>query len=139
MLFSLLIASAGVASTAGIGPIKNPCGSDGVVPNSYMVTLKTPASAHPRDLGYLNRWFRQYNPGSDRRNPARAVHYFTKTQFAVAIEASNNVAMRMATADPAVVSVDYNCFRQFSSSIPESGDSLPGRDSPDLDDEVAAG
>ena len=45
--------------------------------------------------------------------------------------------MRMATADPAVISVEYNCFRQFSSSIPESGDSLPGRDSPDLDDEVA--
>ena len=103
MLFSLLIAGAGVASTAGIGsigpgiglglasPIKNHCGLDGVVPNSYMVTLKTPADAHRRDLGFLNRWFRQYNPGSDRRNPTRAIHYFTHTQFAVAIEASNNV------------------------------------------------
>ena len=187
MLFSLLIASAGVASTAGIGsiglglasPIKNHCGLDGVVPNSYMVTLKTPANAHRRDLGFLNRWFRQYNPGSDRRNPTRAVHYFTHTQFAVAIEASNNVriaqhgptlipttqgpcrasvpnpdlcvilshcprtasapqvAMRMATDDPAVFSVDHNCFRQFNSSIPESGDSLLGHDSPDLNDEVA--
>ena len=91
MLFSLLIASAGAASTAGIGQIKNHCGLDGVVPNSYMVTLKMPANAHRRDLGFLNRWFRQYNPGSDRRNPTRAVHYFTHTQFAVAIEASNNV------------------------------------------------
>ena len=47
------------------------------------------------------------------------------------------VAMRMATNDPAVFSVDHNCYRQFNSSIPERGDSLPGRDSLELDDEVA--
>ena len=113
LLFSLLVASVGAASTAGIGssPIKNHCGSDGVVPNSYMVTLKTPTSkdrsaptstgldTNKGDLNYLNGWFQQYNQdsSSNRRkleagsNSTLAVHYFIQTQLAVAIEASDDV------------------------------------------------
>ena len=44
--------------------------------------------------------------------------------------------MSMAT-DPAVFSVEYDCYRHINSSPPESGDSSPGHDSPDLYDEVA--
>ena len=124
LLFSLLIASVGAASTAAIGsspssspspsPIKNHCGSDGVVPNSYMVTLKTPTSkdredrsaptstgldTNKGDLNYLNGWFQQYNQdsSSNRRkleagsNSTLAVHYLIQTQLAVAVEASDDV------------------------------------------------
>ena len=112
LLFSLLVASVGAASTAGIGssPIKNHCGSDGVVPNSYMVTLKTPTSkdrsaptstglnTNKGDLGYLSGWFQQYSQDSSNRrkleagsNSTRAVHYFIQTQLAVAVEASDDV------------------------------------------------
>ena len=121
LLFSLLIASVGAASTTAIGsspspspspsPIKNHCGSDGVVPNSYMQTLKTPTSkdrsaptstgldTNKGDLNYLNGWFQQYNQdsSSNRRkleagsNSTLAVHYFIQTQLAVAIEASDDV------------------------------------------------
>ena len=164
LLFSLLIASAGAASTTGIGsspspslslsPIKNHCGSDGVVPNSYMVTLKTPDSkdrsaptstglnTNKGDLSYLSGWFQQYNQDSTNEagsTPTSAVHYFIQTQLAVAVEASDDAAMRMAT-DPAVFSVEYDCYssyRHLSSSLPERGDSLPGHDSLDLYDEVA--
>ena len=44
--------------------------------------------------------------------------------------------MRMAT-DPAVFSVEPDCYRHINSFLPESGDSSPGQDSPDLYDEVA--
>ena len=112
LLFSLLVASVGAASTAGIGssPIKNHCGSDGVVPNSYMVTLKTPTSearsaptsnglnTNKGDLSYLSGWFQQYSQDSSNRrkleagsNSTRAVHYFIQTQLAVAVEASDDV------------------------------------------------
>ena len=112
LLFSLLVASVGAASTAGIGSslIKNHCGSDGVVPNSYMVTLKTPTSkdrsaptstglnTNKGDLGYLSGWFQQYSQDSSNRrkleagsNSTRAVHYFIQTQLAVAVEASDDV------------------------------------------------
>ena len=127
LLFSLLVASVGAASTAAIGsspspnpspspspspsPIKNHCGSDGVVvPNSYMVTLKTPTSkdrsaptgtgldTNKGDLSYLSGWFQQYNQDSSNRskleagfNRTLAVHYFIQTQLAVAIEASDDV------------------------------------------------
>ena len=122
-LFSLLIASVGAANTTGIGsspspsspspnpsPIKNHCGPDGVVPNSYMVTLKTPTSearsaptshglnTNKGDLGYLSGWFQQYSQDSSNRrkleagsNSTRAVHYFIQTQLAVAVEASDDV------------------------------------------------
>ena len=79
LLFSLLIAGVGAATTTGIGSspspspspssIKHHCGSDGVVPNSYMVTLKTPTgkdrsaptstglNTNDGDLSYLSGWF----------------------------------------------------------------------------------
>ena len=190
LLFSLLITSVGAPSTTGIGSspspssIKNHCGSDGVVPNSYVVTLKTPTSkdrsaptrtglnTNKGDLSYLSGWFQQYNQDElgASSNPTLAVHYFIHTQLAVAIEASDDVrqpstrtnphpthphrpltvsrttphrvdqvAMRMAI-DPAVFSVEYDCYstyRHINSSLPESGDSSPGHDAPDLYDEVA--
>ena len=204
LLFSLLIACVGAANTAGIGSspspspspssIKNHCGSDGVVPNSYIVTLKkltskdrsapttTGLNTNTGDLSYLSGWFRQYNQDNLNRrkleggsNPTRAIHYFIQSQLAVAIEASDDVrqptahgpalilttqgscrarpvlcayltvprtatasqvAMSMAT-DPAVFSVEPDCYRHINSSLPESGDSSPGHDSPDLYDEVA--
>ena len=50
---------------------------------------------------------------------------------------TTQVAMSMAT-DPAVFSVECDCYRHINSSLPdESGDSSPGHDSPDLYDEVA--
>ena len=124
LLFSLLIACVGAANTTGIGSspspspgpspspssIKNHCGSDGVVPNSYMVTLKkltskdrsaptnTGLNTNTGDLSYLSGWFRQYNQDNLNRrkleagsNPTRAIHYFIQTQFAVAVEASDDV------------------------------------------------
>jgi len=121
LLFSLLIACVGAANTAGIGSspspspspspssIKNHCGSDGVVPNSYIVTLKkltskdrsaptkTGLNTNTGDLSYLSSWFRQYNQDNLNRkleagsNPTRAIHYFIQTQFAVAVEASDDV------------------------------------------------
>ena len=121
LLFSLLIASVGAASTTGIGSspspspspspssIKNHCGPDGVVPNSYMVTLKTPSkdrssptsiglNTNKGDLSYLSGWFQQYEQDSLNRrkleagsNPTRAIHYFIQTQLAVAVEASDDV------------------------------------------------
>ena len=45
--------------------------------------------------------------------------------------------MSMAT-DPAVFSVEHDCYYRVNSSLPPwSGDSSPGHDSPDLYDEVA--
>ena len=41
----------------------------------------------------------------------------------------------MAT-DPAVFSVECDCYRHINSSLPESSDSSPGHDSPDLYGEV---
>ena len=111
MLFSPLI-----ASTTGIGsspsPIKNRCGVEGVVPRSYMVTLKPPLTSgsthhsapmsgglhanYKGDLSFLRGWFQQYeqdaSKSTSRRkleagsNATRAVHYFTQTRLAVAIE-----------------------------------------------------
>ena len=49
------------------------------------------------DLSYLSGWFRQYNQDNLNRkleagsNPTRAIHYFIQTQFAVAVEASDDV------------------------------------------------
>ena len=204
LLFSLLIAGVGAATTTGIGSspspspspssIKHHCGSDGVVPNSYMVTLKTPTgkdrsaptstglNTNDGDLSYLIGWFQQYEQDHLNRRkleagskPTRANHYFIQTQLAVAIEASNDVrqptahgptlilttqgscrarpvlcayltvprtatasqvAMSMAT-DPAVLSVEPDCYRHIDASLPESGNSSPGHDSPDLYDQVA--
>ena len=130
LLFSLLIASVGAASTTGIGSspspspspspssIKNHCGSDGVVPDSYMVTLNTPSkdrsaptstglNTNQGDLSYLSGWFQQYNQDNLNRrkleagsNPTRAIHYFIQTQLAVAIEASDDVRQPTARTNP---------------------------------------
>ena len=40
-------------------------------------------------------------------------------------------------SDPAVFSVECDCYRHINSSLPESSDSSPGHDSSDLYDEVA--
>jgi hypothetical protein len=118
LMLSFLIASvsAGPTSTTSIGPspIKNHC-VDGVVPHSYMVTLKSPLPPDRRsaptsaglntnkgDLSFLHGWFRQYTTkntsnGTTRRkleagsNSAHAVHYFMQTRLAVAIEAGDDV------------------------------------------------
>ena len=75
-----------------------------------MVTLEPPLTSAPMsgvlhankgDLSFLHRWFQQYEEdasnGTSRRkleagsNATRGVHYFTQTQLAVAIEASDEV------------------------------------------------
>ena len=75
-----------------------------------MVTLKkltskdrsaptnTGLNTNTGDLSYLSGWFRQYNQDNLNRrkleagsNPTRAIHYFIQTQFAVAVEASDDV------------------------------------------------
>jgi hypothetical protein len=89
------------------------------VPNSYMVTLKTPTSkdrsaptgtgldTNKGDLSYLSGWFQQYNQDSSNRskleagfNRTLAVHYFIQTQLAVAIEASDDVRQPTARTNP---------------------------------------
>ena len=94
--------------------IKNRCGvEDGVVPYSYIVTLKPPRPSAPGkkegrkessaglntrrpDISFLKGWFQRYKPdnskpGTPIPNPTRAVHYFLQTQLAVAIEAGDDV------------------------------------------------
>ena len=108
MLVSFLIASARAGPT-----ITNRCGIDGVVPHSFMVTLKSPlhssnrrstsTSASEDKLSFLHAWVQQYNPveatsnGTNRRKleaSTHAVHYFTQTQLAVAVEAGDDVRTR---------------------------------------------
>ena len=115
MIFSFLIASVSTEPyKTGPIPIENHCGVAGVVPHSYMVSLKSPISSDLRsaptssglntnkgDLSFLHGWFQQYKKdtsnGTTRRkleagsNSTHAVHYFIQTRFAVAIEASDDV------------------------------------------------
>ena len=123
MLFSPLIASTtGIDSIPSPSPINNRCGVDGVVPHSYMVTLKPPlasgstrrsapmSDANKGGLSFLHGWFQQYEEdasnGTSRRkleagsNATRAVHYFFQTQLAVAIEASDEVHSGPARTNP---------------------------------------
>ena len=123
MLFSPLIASTtGIGSRPSPGPIKDRCGVEGVVPHSYMVTLRPPlasgstrrsapmSDANEGGLSFLHGWFQQYEEdasnGTSRRkleagsNATRAVHYFTQTQLAVAIEASDEVHSGPARTNP---------------------------------------
>ena len=126
MLFSPLIASTtGIGSRPSPGPIKDRCGVESVVPHSYMVTLKPPLAsgstrrsapmsdgvhANEGDLRFLHGWFRQYEEdasnGTSRRkleagsSATRAVHYFTQTRLAVAIEASDEVHSGPARTNP---------------------------------------
>ena len=106
MLVSFLIASASAGPT-----ITNRCGVDGIVPHSFLVTLKslhssnrrstsTSASSDSEDkLSFLHAWVQQYNPVEATSNGTRrkleasthAVHYFTQTQLAVAVEAGDDV------------------------------------------------
>ena len=84
-----------------------------------MVTLKPPLTSAPMsgvlhanegDLSFLRGWFQQYEQdasnGTSRRkleagsNATRAVHYFTQTQLAVAIEASDEVLSGPARTNP---------------------------------------
>lgn len=123
MFFSPLIASTtGIGSSPSPSPIKNRCGFDGFVPHSYMVTLKPPLAsvrrsepmsgglyANKGDLSFLLGWFQQYeedaSSGTSRRklevgsNSTRAVHYFTQTQLAVAIEAGDEVHSAAPSTD----------------------------------------
>ena len=98
-------------------PIINRCGVDGVVPHSYMVTLSSSLSSDRRlaptsiasfgtnqdKLSVIKGWVQQYiNPedtsnGTTRRKleanskSTHAMHYFTQTRLAVAIEADKKV------------------------------------------------
>ena len=90
-----------------------------------MVTLKPPLTsgsthhsapmsgvlhANKGDLSFLRGWFQQYEQdasnGTSRRkleagsNGTRAVHYFTQTRLAVAIEASDEVLSGPARTNP---------------------------------------
>ena len=88
MIFSFLIASVSAAptNTTGIGqspsptssPIINRCGVDGVVPHSYVVTLKPPpANSNGRrldtqdKLSYLQGWVHQYDPEDTSNDTTR--------------------------------------------------------------------
>ena len=122
MLVSFLIASASAGPT-----ITNRCGVDGIVPHSFLVTLKSLHSSNRRStstsagsslhssnrrststsagldsedkLSFLHAWVQQYNPVEATSNGTRrkleasthAVHYFTQTQLAVAVEAGDDV------------------------------------------------
>ena len=124
MIFSFLIASVSTEpyNTTGVGPspspslIKDNCGVDGVVPNSYMVKFSSQSSelsagvnTNEGDLSFLQGWIQQYNPvenGTTRRkleagsNSTHAVHYFIQTQLAVAVETSDDVEVRHAQHAP---------------------------------------
>ena len=118
--FLVASVSAGPTNTTGIGPSQKPtsspiidrCGVDGVVPHSYMVTFlnsnrnstSRSASLDTEDkLRLLEGWVQQYiNPedtsnGTTRRKleanskSTHAMHYFTQTRLAVAIEADKKV------------------------------------------------
>ena len=121
MLFSFLIASVSTlpTSTAPIN-ITNPCGIAGAVDHEFMVTLK-PVAANSDGrrlettedkLSFLQGWTDQYtvdqhNPegiysnGTTRRkleansthvsNSTHILHFFTETQFAVGVRASDEV------------------------------------------------
>lgn len=87
-----------------------------------MVTLKPPltsgstsgsrpmSDANKGGLSFLHGWFQQYEKdasnGTSRRkleagsNATRAVRYFTQTQLAVAIEASDEVLSGPARTNP---------------------------------------
>ena len=125
MIFSFLIASVSTEpyNTTGVGPspsptslIKNNCGVDGVVPNSYMVKFSSQSSelsagvnTNEGDLSFLQGWIQQYSPvenGTTRRkleagsNSTHAVHYFIQTQLAVAVETGDDVEVRHAQHAP---------------------------------------
>ena len=119
MIFSFLIASvsAGPTTTTGIGPSQSPmpinitnrCGVDGAMDHEFVVTLKPPPANSngrrldtPDKLSYLQGWVHQYAPedpsnGTPRRKleanskSTHAMHYFTQTRLAVAIEADKKV------------------------------------------------
>ena len=154
MLVSFLIASASAGLT-----ITNRCGIDGAVPHSFMVTLKSPlhssnrrstsTSASEDKLSFLHAWVQQYNPVEATSNGTRrkleasthAVHYFTQTQLAVAVEAGDDVIIAhtiIAHTDPptqtialmakdlAVSSIEVDCLQRADMLLPESNDSSPG-------------
>ena len=101
----------------GIGPspspmpinITNRCGIDGAMDHEFVVTLKPPpANSNGRrldtqdKLSYLQGWVHQYDPedtsnGTTRRkleansNSTHVLHFFTLTQFAVAVHTNDDV------------------------------------------------
>ena len=121
MLFSFLIASVstGPTNTTSIN-ITNRCGIDGAVDHEFLVTLK-PAAANSDGrrldttedkLSFLQGWVDQYTVGqhasegthsnsTTRRkleansthvsNCTHILHFFTETQFAVDVRASDEV------------------------------------------------
>ena len=119
MLFSFLIASVSAGptniDTTGVGPspsvipIINRCGVDGAMDHEFVVTLKPPApNSNGRrldtqdKLSYLQGWVHQYDPedtsnGTTRRkleansNSTHVLHFFTLTQFAVAVHTNDDV------------------------------------------------
>ena len=124
-------------------PIINHCGVDGLVPHEYMVTLKMQLHSEGRrldtkedKLSFLQGWVHQYEPednsnGTTRRkleansNATHAVHFFTETQFAIAVEAGDE-AISLIAKDDMVDSIECDCFQRADVSLPLSQDSSPG-------------
>ena len=116
MLFSFLIASVstGPTSTTSIEPdatsasptpinIINGCGIDGAVDHAFLVTLKPAVNSDGSllnttedKLSFLQGWVDQYT--ADQLDYVR--HFFTETQFAVAVNASDEVRGTPSTRAP---------------------------------------
>jgi len=105
-------------------------------------------------LSFLHAWVQQYNPVEATSNGTRrkleasthAVHYFTQTQLAVAVEAGDDViiahtiiahtiiahtdpptqTIALMAKDPAVSSIEVDCLQRADMLLPESNDSSPG-------------
>ena len=114
MLVSFLIASAsaGPTNTAGIDRVNitNRCGVDGAMDHEFVVTLKPPPTnfngrrldTTEDKLSFLQGWVHQYDPedtsnGTTRRKleansySTHVLHFFTLTQFAVAVHTNDDV------------------------------------------------
>jgi len=141
MLFSFLIAS---VSTGPIN-ITNRCGIDGAVDHEFLVSFKAAANSDGRrldtaedKLSFLQGWVDQYTVGqhasegthsnsTTRRkletnsthvsNSTHILHFFTETQFAVDVRASDETIARMAE-DPAVDSIEVDCLERVDMSLP---------------------
>ena len=110
-------------------PIINRCGVNGLVPHEYMVTLKLQLHLDTKEdkLSFLQGWIHQYEPdnsnGITRRkleansNATHAVHFFTETQFAIAVEAGDE-AISLIAKDDTVDSIECDCLQRAAVSLP---------------------
>ena len=126
MLFSFLIASVstGPTSTTSIEPdatsasptpinITNGCGGYGfygAVDHAFLVTLKPAVNSDGSllnttedKLSFLQGWVDQYTADqleANSKHPTHVWHFFTETQFAVAVDASDEVRGTPSTRAP---------------------------------------